>query len=145
MSGRRPDTTQVWTQLTQWREAGLTPAEKASTARAIDLPQWFKQHGWWTTNTGKTWHNGAGYNPPDDWSDLSQFPTRMAWPGFYFDVNNTDVSVARIAHAAALAQPFLVVHGFVKRKCGRSMRVVFGSLKEAAASQPICRGSTRPK
>ena len=118
MSGRRPDTTQVWTQLTQWREAGLTPAEKASTARAIDLPQWFKQHGWWTTNTGKhthttaatprvtdapgstgkTWHNGAGYNPPDDWSDLSQFPTRMAWPGFYFDVNNTDVSVARIAH-----------------------------------------------
>jgi hypothetical protein len=114
MSGRRPDTTQVWTFTTTWREAGATAAQRHAVAHFADLPQWFKQHGWWTTNTGKTWHNSAGYNPPDDWSDLADYPSIFAWPGFYYDVNNTDVSVARIKHAATLAQPFLVAHGFIK-------------------------------
>ena len=50
-------------------------------ACATDLPQWFKQNGWWTTNTGKTWHNSVGYNPADDWSDLNEFPSVFAWPG----------------------------------------------------------------
>ena len=34
--------------------------------------------------------------------------------GIYYDVNNTDVSVQRIHHAASLRQPFLVAHGFIK-------------------------------
>jgi iduronate 2-sulfatase len=34
--------------------------------------------------------------------------------GVYYDVNNTDVSVQRIHHAASLRQPFLVAHGFIK-------------------------------
>jgi hypothetical protein len=114
MSGRRPDTSQVWTFETTWREAGTTAEQRARVRGFTDLPQWFKQNGWWTTNTGKTWHNSAGYNPDDDWSDLAEFPSVFAWPGVYFDVNNTDVSVQRIHHAAALDRPFLVAHGFIK-------------------------------
>ena len=114
MSGRRPDTSQVWTFTTNWRGAGTTAEQKAAVFGFTDLPQWFKQNGWWTTNTGKTWHNGIGYNPEDDWSDLAEFPSKFAWPGVFYDVNNTDVSVARIKHAAALDQPFLVAHGFIK-------------------------------
>lgn len=135
-SGRRPDTTQVWTFESNWREAGTTLAQRTRVANFTDLPQWFKLHGWWTTNTGKTWHNSVGYNPEDDWSELAAFPSKFAWPGYYYvracclasrfgstnsmvrarsqDVNNTDVSVRRIHHAATLNQPFLVAHGFVK-------------------------------
>jgi iduronate 2-sulfatase len=114
MSGRRPDTSQVWTFETTWREAGTTADQRARVRNFTDLPQWFKQNGWWTTNTGKTWHNSVGYNPDDDWSDLAEFPSVFAWPGVYYDVNNTDVSVQRIHHAASLRQPFLVAHGFIK-------------------------------
>ena len=64
--------------------------------------------------TGKTWHNSVGYNPQADWSDLADFPSLFAWPGYYYDINNTDVSVQRIHHAASLQQPFLVAHGFIK-------------------------------
>jgi len=48
---------------------------------------------------------------------LGRFSTRLCAtrrPGYYYDVNNTDVSVQRIHHAASLQQPFLVAHGFIK-------------------------------
>ena len=114
MSGRRPDTTQVWTFTTTWREAGRTAEQKAAVSSFNDLPQWFKAHGWFTTNTGKTWHNSVGYNPDDDWTNLTEFPSVFAHPGFYYDINNTDVSVSRIHYAATLPQPFLIAHGFIK-------------------------------
>ena len=99
MSGRRPDTSQVWTFETTWREAGTTAEQRARVLNFTDLPQWFKQNGWWTTNvrhtfssllrlrpcqplwlqTGKTWHNSVGYNPEADWSDLADFPSLFAW------------------------------------------------------------------
>ncbi len=82
-SGRRPDTSQVWTFETTWREAGTTADQRARVRNFTDLPQWFKQNGWWTTNTGKTWHNSVGYNPADDWSDLNEFPSMFAWPGMH--------------------------------------------------------------
>eukprot|EP01050_Picozoa_sp_SAG11_P020542 SAG11_NODE_3480_length_2422_cov_11.569522_3_plen_187_part_00 len=47
----RPDTTQVWTFTTTWREAGQTAPQQQRVASFSDLPMWFKQHGWWTTNT----------------------------------------------------------------------------------------------
>jgi hypothetical protein len=71
----------VWTFETTWREAGTTADQRARVRNFTDLPQWFKQNGWWTTNTGKTWHNSVGYNPADDWSDLNEFPSVFAWPG----------------------------------------------------------------
>lgn len=83
-SGRRPDTTQVWTFENNWREAGTTLSQRTRVANFTDLPQWFKLHGWWTTNTGKTWHNSVGYNPEDDWSELAAFPSKFAWPGYYY-------------------------------------------------------------
>ena len=98
----------------QWRQAGATAAQTAAVRGFNDLPQWFKRSGWFTTNTGKTWHNSVGYNPDDDWTNLTQYPSVFAHPGFYYDVSNTDVSVARIHHAATLTQPFLVAHGFIK-------------------------------
>ena len=90
-SGRRPDTTRVWNFLTQWRQANSTITKDWN-----DLPQWFKANGYWSSGTGKTWHNGVGYNPDDDWSDLKDFPYKFSWPGKYVDINNTDVTVQRI-------------------------------------------------
>ena len=54
MSGRRPDTSQVWTFETTWREAGTTAEQRARVHNFTDLPQWFKQNGWWTTNVRHT-------------------------------------------------------------------------------------------
>ena len=54
MSGRRPDTSQVWTFETTWREAGTTAEQRARVLNFTDLPQWFKQNGWWTTNVRHT-------------------------------------------------------------------------------------------
>jgi hypothetical protein len=31
-----------------------------------------------------------------------------------FDINNTDVTVARIKYAASLNQPFFIAHGYVR-------------------------------
>ena len=57
----------------QWRQAGATAAQTAAVRGFNDLPQWFKRSGWFTTNTGKTWHNGKGYNP-----DIARHTTAMA-------------------------------------------------------------------
>ena len=45
MSGRRPDTTQVWNFNRNYREAGHNVTR---TAAWNDLPQWFKRNGYWT-------------------------------------------------------------------------------------------------
>jgi arylsulfatase A-like enzyme len=78
MSGRRPDTTRVWNFLTNWRQASLSNTSTPGLSDTwIDLPQWFKRHGFWTSGVGKTWHNAIGYNPNSDWSELSQFPVQF--------------------------------------------------------------------
>lgn len=114
MSGRRPDTTQVWNFLSTFREAGSTPAQQNRVLAFKDLPQWFKEHGYFSTGTGKTWHNGVGYNPDADWTDLSQFPYKFGWPGKYVDINNTDVTIERIKYAAKLQEPFFIAHGYIR-------------------------------
>ena len=125
MSGRRPDTTQVWNFISNYREAGGKPHENR-TAAWNDLPQWFKRSGFWTTGMGKTYHNGVGHNTKgfvsDDWSDLDRFP--YMWDASnntfkMFDINNTDATIVRIQYAAAQfqsapAKPFFITQGYMK-------------------------------
>lgn len=89
---------------------------KAKVKQFIDLPQWFNRKGYWTAGTGKTWHNGVGYNPSDDWSDLTNFPYKFSWGGreCCLDINNTNITISYIQHAAKLKQPFFITQGFIR-------------------------------
>jgi iduronate 2-sulfatase len=48
LTGLRPDTLQVWDLPTHFRQ---------NRADVVTLPQWFKQHGYFTQNIGKIFHN----------------------------------------------------------------------------------------
>lgn len=48
LTGLRPDTLRVWNLPTHFRE---------TTPEAVTLPQYFKQHGYFTQNIGKIFHN----------------------------------------------------------------------------------------
>jgi len=48
MTGRRPDSPAIWNLETHFRQA---------EPDIVTLPQWFKQHGYFTRNIGKIFHN----------------------------------------------------------------------------------------
>ena len=61
MTGRRPDTTQVWDLATHFRK--VLPG-------VITLPQYFKVHGYHTRSIGKIYHGGgAQAKDPPSWSE----------------------------------------------------------------------------
>ena len=62
MSGRRPDTTKVWNFKVNFRAPGVGAAWRS-------MPQWFKEHGYFTAGTGKVYHPGEpADNDPPSWT-----------------------------------------------------------------------------
>jgi iduronate 2-sulfatase len=61
LTGRRPDTLRLWDLPTHFRD--LLPD-------VVTLPQYFKQHGYFTQNIGKIFHNfqQSIHGDPDSWS-----------------------------------------------------------------------------
>jgi len=61
MTGLRPDTLGIWDLPTHFREV---------RPDVVTLPQWFKQHGYFTQNIGKVFHNWRQeiHGDPDSWS-----------------------------------------------------------------------------
>ena len=50
---------------------------KQSLGNVTTLPQWLKQHGWYTATTGKIFHNGGSFRHADgntSWSDWTDVP-----------------------------------------------------------------------
>jgi iduronate 2-sulfatase len=70
LTGRRPDTTQAW----NFRDSFRTKDDGSPGAGAnwTTLPGYFKQHGFYTTSSGKIFHDGlpAGLDYPASWSDV---------------------------------------------------------------------------
>jgi len=61
MTGRRPDTIKVWDLKTHFRDA---------IPDIVTLPQYFKNHGYWTRSIGKVYHgNGRPAKDPPSWSE----------------------------------------------------------------------------
>jgi iduronate 2-sulfatase len=61
LTGRRPDTLRIWDLPTHFRE---------HLPDVVTLPQYFKQHGYFTQNIGKIFHNfrQSIQGDPDSWS-----------------------------------------------------------------------------
>lgn len=77
LTGRRPDTLRVWNLPTHFRE---------TMPDIVTLPQHFKQHGYFTQNVGKIFHNWRTkiQGDPDSWS----VPAEL-----HFASHATDVAV----------------------------------------------------
>ena len=76
MSGRRPDTTKVWNFINHFREPEVG-------ANWTSLPQYFKQHGYYSYGAGKLYHpNHPPRNDyPTSWTeDLPHNPS----PGMHY-------------------------------------------------------------
>jgi iduronate 2-sulfatase len=58
LSGQRPERTGVY---------ALKTPTRAHLGNAIMLPQFFKQHGYYTVQTGKIFHTGEGFEDPPSW------------------------------------------------------------------------------
>jgi len=90
MTGKRPDTLRVWNLGTHFRE---------TMPDVITLPQWFKQHGYFTQSVGKIYHAGqtriAG--DPASWS----VPQVLHW------ANHNQDDVARVPLGIAPSAPTL--------------------------------------
>ena len=63
LTGTRPDTTRVWDLSTHFRTA---------QPNIVTLPQWFKNHGYFTEAMGKVYHHGL--DDPASWSVPTQYP-----------------------------------------------------------------------
>jgi iduronate 2-sulfatase len=78
MTGRRPDTTQVWDLTTFWRDAG---------GNFTTIPQYFKEQGYRTAGFGKIYHPGKGGGNNDiplSWTE----PYYMEKNGLFYQVIN---------------------------------------------------------
>ena len=60
LTGRRPDTTRVYTLETHFREVG---------GNFTTIPQYFKRNGYATFNIGKVFHEGLSTDDPISWSE----------------------------------------------------------------------------
>ena len=124
MTGRRPDTTKAWNFKDHFREPNIG-------LNWTSMPQYFKNHGYFTSGAGKLYHPGLPpNNDPPSWSDLDKFPyvfppvrgcpNRTTWcplprkNNTFCDVNSTDVIVARLRHAAEAKLPFFLGLGIHK-------------------------------
>ena len=123
MTGRRPDRTQCWNFIDNFREVGPD---------WISMPQYFKQNGYFTSGVGKLYHPDLPPNgDPPSWSDDINFPyinpPYISCPNFtawcnldpsqhYFsDLVTLDIALKRMRHAATnRSQPFFQGVGFHK-------------------------------
>ncbi|KAK2159194.1 hypothetical protein LSH36_156g00065 [Paralvinella palmiformis] len=73
LTGRRPDTTRVWSQKEYWRKVG---------GNFTTLPQYFKENGYITANVGKVFHprKASGKDDPMSWTEpIYQPPDKKFW------------------------------------------------------------------
>ncbi len=134
LTGRRPDTLKIWDLPTHIREV---------QPDVVTLPQWFKQHGYFTQNIGKIFHNWRQniHGDPDSWSvpaemhyathgsDTPQTPGGEAPPNLvsapktecrdvpdeaYFDGRIAAKAVKALGELRAKSQPFFLAVGFWK-------------------------------
>lgn len=122
LSGRRPQRTLSWNFIDHFREVGPD---------WITFPQWFKEHGYVTLATGKTFHPGLppNWDEPLSWSDEepyyyapNAYPQCDEWPHSYacpnnasyetfsdwMDMNRTRDQIRKYANAK---QPFFLTFG----------------------------------
>ncbi len=134
MTGRRPDSLSIWNLATHFREV---------QPEIVTLPQWFKQHGYFTQNIGKIFHNWRQeiQGDPDSWSVPAEYhfathgsdkPNVTARPvppsstttrrtecrdvpdDAYFDGRIAAKSVVALQSLAQKQQPFFLAVGFWK-------------------------------
>jgi iduronate 2-sulfatase len=75
MSGRLPDTSQMWTFQNSFRnEANWSFLYQPDRAKWTSLPQHFKQAGWWAAGAGKLYHPGSPRNEDNPLSWSIDFP-----------------------------------------------------------------------
>ena len=62
LTGRRPDTTHVYDLIQYWRDVG---------GNFTTIPQYFKEHGYYTAGMGKVFHpdSSSGYDDPISWTE----------------------------------------------------------------------------
>jgi iduronate 2-sulfatase len=131
MSGRVPNTIKVWNMDTNFRDAKYAPADITA------LPQHFKDHGYFTTGIGKTYHPGQppSFDQALSWSEpyspaaggacrafKGGHPSNYACTsdGALADDQVADVAIAKLEQlangtlGAYRGQPFLVAAGIHK-------------------------------
>ena len=60
-TGKRPSTTGLYGNSVWW---------KAAYPDMVTLPQYFKNHGYYTAGAGKIFHHTPGHNPPVSWNEF---------------------------------------------------------------------------
>lgn len=136
LTGRRPDTLQVWDLRTHFRQ---------TWPELVTLPQHFKAHGYTTIGLGKLFHNESGAKPPFpfadpvSWSEPPQFSDGPHWadwvvPGdsagpkakgeavqcldvpdeAYLDGRIATAAVAKLGELKAAGRPFFLGVGLWK-------------------------------
>ena len=133
MTGRRPDRTQCWNFIDNFREVG---------PNWISMPQYFKENGYFTSGVGKLYHPDLPPNgDPPSWSDDINFPyinpPYISCPNFtawcnldpsqhYFsDLVTLDIALRRMRHASNKSKSAILPW------CG---------IPQAAPAVPITRG-----
>ncbi|MEI6195890.1 MAG: sulfatase [Verrucomicrobiota bacterium] len=133
MTGRRPDTLRIWDLPTHFRD---------TFPDVVTLPQYFKQHGYFTQNIGKIYHNWRQeiHGDPSSWSvpammhfanhsDDKPVITGPLPPDFakaakceqrnvpdeaYFDGRVAQLSMEALRQCKTNSQPFFLAVGFWK-------------------------------
>ncbi|XP_065191458.1 ulvan-active sulfatase-like [Sycon ciliatum] len=90
LTGRRPDTTRIWTIGPYFRNT-MPDGPKIKT-----MPQWFKEHGYNTTGIGKIFHPGSSSGGPTKDEGGGDMPYSWSQPYFFCDqfTNDTVQSTA---------------------------------------------------
>ena len=72
LTGRRPDTTKIWDLDHYWRQVG---------GNFTTIPQYFKEHGYYSVGMGKIFHPNAasGHDDPISWSKKYWHSKRTPW------------------------------------------------------------------
>jgi len=96
MTGRRPDTIEVWDNATHFRDAA---------PEAVTLPQHFKQHGYHTRSIGKIYHgSGRPSSDPPSWSEPAKHAVMLDAKTRYANPENlSGMGLKRDSSEAGLA------------------------------------------
>ena len=156
MTGRRPDATQCWNFLDNFRE---------TTGKDwVSLPQYFKNHGYFTSGVGKLYHPLLPPNgDPPSWSDPLNYPyfnppylgcpNGDSWCSLdpakhnFSDELTLTEALRRMRHSAQdpAAQPFFLGVGFKKPHLPFRAPHGFIDLYPPAENITIAKHKTWPK
>lgn len=154
MTGRRPDKTQCWNFVDNFREVGKD---------WISMPQYFKEHGYFATGVGKLYHpNLPPQGDPPSWSDVDQFPyvnplylscpALTSWcsldPSLHYfaDIVTLDLALQRLRYASQnKSRPFFLGVGFHKPHLPFRSPNEFGERYPPAESIAVASDKAFPK